>query len=103
MRASGGGKGQQASGEDSRQMPVVRFGRRSAGGNSVTQENRKFYLPFEFSSAFRLSLTLVYRMIRHGEIKAVRVRKQLRIPKAEYCRFCMGNGGCEVCVWGGGK
>lgn len=65
----------------------------------MTQENRHFYMPIEFAESFRLSLTLVYRMIREGEIETVRIRKQIRIPKKEYCRYCLGNGGCKPCVF----
>jgi len=64
----------------------------------MTQENRHFYLPVEFANDFRISLTAVYRMMREGEVKTIRIRRQLRIPKSEYCRFCKGNGGCRECV-----
>ena len=66
----------------------------------MTTQGRHFIRPAEFSQELRISLTLVYRMIKAGELQAVRVRKQLRIPKAEYCRYCQGAGGCKPCIGG---
>jgi len=61
-------------------------------------DDRHFFRPDEFSKELRISISQVYRMIHTGEIISVRIRKQLRIPKQEYCRFCRGTGKCHPCT-----
>lgn len=69
----------------------------------MTFQNRHFFKPSELSENLLISKTIVYRMINAGEIKSVRIRKQLRIPKEEYCRYCQGTGGCQPCGRPGGQ
>jgi excisionase family DNA binding protein len=59
---------------------------------------KDYYLPKEIADHFRYSASFVYWLARKNKLKAARIRRQLRIPRAEVCRvFCQGTGECEDC------
>jgi excisionase family DNA binding protein len=49
---------------------------------------RRTFSPSEIAAATSLSLQTIRKMIRLGELKAVRVRRRLLIPADELDRLC---------------
>ena len=47
----------------------------------------KFFSPREVAELLQIKKNTVYEMIKRGELRAVRLGKQLRIPRTEICRF----------------
>lgn len=60
----------------------------------------RYYLPVEVADKYRYSVSFIYYLIRKKELKAAKIRRQIRIPSKEICRmFCQGTGDCTPCFW----
>lgn len=58
----------------------------------------KYFLPIEIAQTYRYSVSFIYFLVRRKALRAVKVRRQIRIPAKEVCRvFCKGTGSCAQC------
>lgn len=53
----------------------------------MTSEDLRLWLVKEVADMWRVSTMTVYRLIRAGDVKALRVGKNFRIPEAEVLRY----------------
>ena len=57
------------------------------GADLLSDGRRKYYSPAEVAAYFGVSTRTVYRLVKRGEVRAVRIGESVRIPRGEVLRY----------------